>query len=171
MCEKGSKGCECLLVAHVLLVSLDTGLGHEIRDGLLQVVNPGDEENNYFPNQDSGSGRTHRLPMSSMREIICSDIDWNLSCTFCSSDWTWRMTQRYFPRDCGQIFATHVNNQLFVVLRVHVCTAHRVVCLLHLVQIAFDFWHRWIDLGLRENFYVFNSFLFAKTVQQETLEI
>lgn len=30
-----------------------------------------------------------RFPMSSIRVMIWSDIDWNLSCTFCNRFWTW----------------------------------------------------------------------------------
>lgn len=55
-CGKGLNGGECLLVPHVL-VSLDAGLGHEIRNGLLQVVNPVDVKEKLFSNFRTSVGR------------------------------------------------------------------------------------------------------------------
>lgn len=112
---------------------------------------------NYFPISGLRLGVTHRLPMSSIREMICSDIDWNLSCTFCNSDWTWwSQTKNYFVKKVNKNVATHVNNQFFVIFRVHVGrAAHRIV-LLHLVQISSWFWHSKCELGLGENFLLEN---------------
>lgn len=109
-----------------MLVSLDAGLGHEIRNTLLQVVNPADEGRKLFSKSGLDWGGLTGCPCRRFARLSArtsTEIGLGRSATATGPG---KATGKiYFSQlKCKQIDATYIDYQLFVVLRVHVGAAH-----------------------------------------------